>query len=254
MTTEASSSKTVPLLSGVAIGVVAFAGLTAWFSHPLIPTTDDLPTIFRKQPLATVAVAAPSGPTDPGEQVFTTVCAACHQANAQGLPGAFPPLAGSEWMTADAETPIRVVIHGLSGPVTVKGAAYNSMMPPPPGLDDEKIAAVLTYVRKSFGNTAAAVTKDQVASVRAALGSRSAPFTAEELTKLRPAGGGAAPAGGAAPGGGAAPAAPAAAPSGAAPAAPGGAAPAAPGGAAPAAPAGAAPANAAPAAAPATKP
>jgi mono/diheme cytochrome c family protein len=196
MTTEASSSKAVPVLSGVAIGIVAFAGLSAWFAHPLIPTTDDLPTIFREPPAAgaAYAVAAPSGPTDPGEQVFTTVCAACHQANAQGLPGAFPPLAGSEWVGADPETPIRVVLHGLSGPVKVKGADFNSMMPPPPGLDDEKIAAVLTYVRGHFGNTAGAVSKDQVAAVRASLGAQSNPFTADELTKLRPAAGAAAPA------------------------------------------------------------
>lgn len=193
MTTEASSNKAVPVIAGAATGFLAWFFLTVWFSLPLIPSADDLPTVFKENTQPTAAAlassAAPAGPTDPGEQVFTAVCAACHQANGKGLPGAFPSLAGSEWVTADIETPIRIVIAGLSGPIKVSGADFNSMMPPPPGLDDEKIAAVLTYVRKSFGNTASAVTKEQVAAVRAGLAGRGTPFTADELIKLRPAAG-----------------------------------------------------------------
>jgi mono/diheme cytochrome c family protein len=189
MTSEASSNKALPLLGGVAIGALSWFGLNIWFANPLIPTTATLPTVLKDKPsptAAAVAVEAPAGPTDPGAQVFTTVCSACHQANAQGLPGAFPALAGSDWVNADPETPIRVVLTGLSGPIKVNGADFNSMMPPPPGLDDEKIANVLTYVRANFGNKGSAITKDQVAAVRSSLAGRSTPFTAEELTKLRP--------------------------------------------------------------------
>ena len=193
MTTEASSSKAVPVIAGAATGALAWFFVTLWFGVPIFPSTEDLPTVFKEntQPAAAAMAAAsePAGSGDPGEQVFTTVCAACHQANGKGLPGAFPSLAGSDWVTADPETPIRIVISGLSGPIKVAGADFNSMMPPPPGLDDEKIANVLTYVRKSFGNSAGAVTKEQVAAVRASLGGRGTPFTAEELTKLRPADG-----------------------------------------------------------------
>jgi mono/diheme cytochrome c family protein len=195
MTTEASSSKAVPVIAGAATGALAWFFLTIWFSLPLIPSTSDLPTVFKEntQPTAAAMLAAAgpaaTGSGDPGEQTFTTVCAACHQANGKGLPGAFPSLAGSDWVTGDPETPIRVVIAGLSGPIKVAGADFNSMMPPPPGLDDEKIAQVLTYVRKSFGNTAGEVTKDQVSAVRSSLSGRNTPFTAEELTKLRSAGG-----------------------------------------------------------------
>lgn len=194
MTTEASNSKAVPVIAGAATGALAWFFLTLWFGLPIFPKAENLPTVFKENTQPTAAAmlataAAPAGSGDPGEQTFNTVCAACHQANGKGLPGAFPSLAGSDWVTADPETPIRVVIAGLSGPIKVAGADYNSMMPPPPGLDDEKIAAVLTYVRKSFGNTAGAVTKEQVVAVRASLGGRSNPFTAEELTKLRPAGG-----------------------------------------------------------------
>jgi mono/diheme cytochrome c family protein len=237
MQTEASSAKTVPVVTGVAIGILTFAGLNLWFGQPFLPTAENLPTTFRPlSPTEQAAVAArPTGPVDPGEQVYTSVCAACHQATGQGLPGSFPPLAASEWVTGDPETPIRIVLAGLTGPITVKGAPYNAMMPPPPGLDEEKIATVLTYVRSRFGNTAGAITKEQVLAVKQSLAGRTKYFTAEELTALRGgSGAGAAkPAEGAAPAG-TAPAA--AAPTGAAPtgAAPTGAPPT---GTAPAAPA-----------------
>lgn len=190
MTTDVSnSSMAVPVATGALTGALAWASLCVWFAQPLIPNTDDLPTILKEPPPSAAVVApTPTGPTDPGEQVFTTVCAACHQANAQGLPGAFPPLAGSSWVGQDPETPIRIVIAGLSGQIKVNGADFNSMMPPPPGLDDEKIAAVLTYVRSHFGNQGAAVSKDQVTAVRAALSGRTNPWSSDELSKLRPAG------------------------------------------------------------------
>src|SRR5262245_25083766 len=112
MTTEASSNNAVPVIAGVATGFLAWFFLTLWFSLPLIPSTDDLPTVFKQNTQPTAAAMAsnapPAGPTDPGEATFSTVCAACHQANGKGLPGAFPSLAGSEWVTGDAETPIRV--------------------------------------------------------------------------------------------------------------------------------------------------
>ena len=189
MTTEASSSMAVPVLTGALTGLLAWAGLNIWFGIPMVATTDNLPSILKEPPpSAAAAVAAPAGPTDPGEAAYA-VCAACHQANGQGLPGAFPPLANSSWVNEDPETPIRIVIAGLSGPVKVNGADFNSMMPPPPGMDDEKIALALTYVRSKFGNNAAAITKEQVAAVRSSLGGRSSPFNAEELIKLRPAAG-----------------------------------------------------------------
>jgi mono/diheme cytochrome c family protein len=197
MTSEASSSssvKAVPILAGALVELLSWAGLNIWFQHPLIPSTDDLASVLKEPPpSAAVAITAPVGPTDPGEQVFSTVCAACHQANAQGLPGAFPPLAGSEWASNDPETPIRVVLYGLSGPIKVKGSDFNAMMPPPPGLDDDKIAAVLTYVRSHFENKGSAVTKDQVSEMRAKLSGRTKPFSSEELEGLRKGATGATP-------------------------------------------------------------
>lgn len=220
MTTDVANgpSKAVPVVAGALTGVIAFLGLIVWFGLPIIPNTDNLPSVLHDKPSPYASLAAPAGPTDPGEQTYQQICAACHQANGQGLPGAFPPLAGSEWANGDAETMIRIVIAGLSGPVEVKGTTFNSMMPPPPGLDDEKIAHVLTFVRSNFGNKASKVEKEQVAAVRSSIASRTTPWTAAELKALQKPGAGGDKTPGASP--------EAAAPSGAVA---GGAAPAAPG-------------------------
>ena len=226
VTDAADNGKAVPAVAGLATGVLTFVGLMLWFGLPIIPNTDHLPTVFNDKPSPYPVVAAPAGSNDPGEQVYTTVCAACHQANGQGMPGAFPPLAESEWVSGDPETMIRIVIAGLSGPITVKGQTFNAMMPPPPGLDDEKIANVVTFVRSHFGNKASAVKKELVAEVRGTLAGRTKPWTAEELQALRkPGSAEEKPAAGDAPapaaaGGAAAPAAAPAPPPGAAPAAP----------------------------------
>jgi mono/diheme cytochrome c family protein len=120
----------------------------------------------------------------PDGQALYGRCAACHQPNGAGLPGAFPPLSASEWVTGDPTIPIKVVLHGLQGEITVAGSTYNGVMLPYGGtgeMNDAEVAAVLTYVRSSFGNSASAVTPEEVAAVRAAHGDRSTPWTAEEL-------------------------------------------------------------------------
>ena len=123
----------------------------------------------------------------PDGQALYGRCAACHQGNGAGLAGAFPPLSASEWVTGDPTVPIKVVLHGLQGEITVAGATYNSVMLPYGGtgeMNDAEVAAVLTYVRSSFGNSASAVTADEVAAVRAATRGRTTPWTAEDLKSL----------------------------------------------------------------------
>jgi mono/diheme cytochrome c family protein len=133
-----------------------------------------------------VAAAAPAGTPD-GRQLYQR-CAVCHQPTGQGMPGAFPPLAGSEWATAaSAGLPIRIVLHGLQGPVTVKGQKFNGAMPAygtGQPMNDADVAAVLTYVRSSWGNKASAVTADDVAKERAATASHNGPWTAAQLAPL----------------------------------------------------------------------
>ncbi|MCC6245647.1 MAG: cytochrome c [Gemmatimonadaceae bacterium] len=136
---------------------------------------------------APVASAAGAGSMAAGEQVYAR-CIACHQATGAGVPGAFPPLANSEWVNGIVDRPIAILMHGLQGPITVAGAQYNSMMMAGgtgAPLSDEDIANVLTYVRGSFGNSASPVTTADVARVRAATASRTTPLTVADLEAMK---------------------------------------------------------------------
>ena len=84
-------------------------------------------------------------------------------------------------VVGNPELPIKFILQGLMGPITVNGMTYNSMMPPVAGVSDGDIADVLTYVRQSFGNKANPVTADQVKAVRAATAGRTTPWTTAEL-------------------------------------------------------------------------
>lgn len=102
-----------------------------------------------------------------GKQVYMGLCFACHQPDGKGLPNIFPPLAGSDFLQADHERAIRIVLKGLSGPVVVNGKTINSAMPPQEAvLTDAQIADVLTYVLNSFGNQGDAITTDHVKAIR----------------------------------------------------------------------------------------
>lgn len=124
-------------------------------------------------------VAGPPGP-QVGQRIFNQNCAACHQQNGQGVPGAFPPLVGAPWAVGDEAAMIRIVMHGLTGEIERDGQTYNGVMPPFGQLPDDQLAAVLTYVRQAWENDASEVTPEQVAEVRAAVGSRG-PWDAAEL-------------------------------------------------------------------------
>jgi mono/diheme cytochrome c family protein len=120
-----------------------------------------------------------------GKKVFDTTCIACHQANGLGVPGQYPPLVASEWVTGSEERIIRIVLHGLNGPITVEGKEYNNVMAPLGGaLKDEQVANVISYVRASWGNTAPEVTPETVAKVRADTAGRNTFWTAAELLKI----------------------------------------------------------------------
>lgn len=101
-----------------------------------------------------------------GANVYNSNCLACHQFDGKGIPGAFPPLAKSDFLMADKARSIGVVLHGLEGAVTVNGQVFNSIMPKLL-LTDDDVANVVTYVRNSFGNKGDAVTLDEVREIRA---------------------------------------------------------------------------------------
>lgn len=102
-----------------------------------------------------------------GQALYAGTCSTCHQANGAGLEGVFPPLAASDYLNADKTRAIAVVVNGLSGPVTVNGKDYSSVMPPMSNLNDDEIANILTYVYSAWGNSGQVVQAAEVAQVRA---------------------------------------------------------------------------------------
>ena len=127
--------------------------------------------------------AAELTPAEKGKKIFSANCATCHQANGLGVPGQYPPLAGSEIVNGGARRPTMIVLKGLQGPLTVKGQHYGSavMQPWEKTLNDEKIADVLTYVRQEWGNTAGPVSKEGVAALRKELAGRTESWTEPDI-------------------------------------------------------------------------
>lgn len=139
----------------------------------------------REKPGANAVVALTRAQL--GKKVFDRTCITCHQATGQGIPGQYPPLAGSEWAQGNEERVIRIVLHGLTGPLTVEGKEFNNVMAPlGAALKDEEIANVISYVRSAWGNTAAEVQPEVVSKVRADTASRTTYWTVPELQKIGP--------------------------------------------------------------------
>jgi len=125
-----------------------------------------------------------------GAAVYQVNCSPCHQPTGMGNPGQAPPLAGSEWVLGTPNRPIRIANNGLTGPITIKGQAWNAtMLPMGAAFSDEDLAAVLSFIRNSFGNSAPPVTPAQVKAAREQIGSRprdgSASWTSDELLKVQ---------------------------------------------------------------------
>jgi len=124
-----------------------------------------------------------------GKRQYALACVTCHMPNGQGLPTVYPSLVDSEWVTGSEERLIRIVMHGLKGPVTVKGETFNAAAMPAfgqvPGSgynwSDERVAAVLTYIRQEWGNDAAPIETATVAAIRAEIPARAEWSEAELL-------------------------------------------------------------------------
>jgi len=147
----------------LAIPISASLGVGALAQQP--STSGSSPQVHQ----AEVAAGAAATPTQvqAGEKVFQTVCLACHQADGKGLPGAFPPLAGSDYLVGHNERAVGVVVNGLQGEVVVNGTKFNSVMPAMVQLSDQEIADALTYALNSWGNNGGAVSASAVAAERA---------------------------------------------------------------------------------------
>lgn len=122
-------------------------------------------------------------PADKGKKIFSANCATCHQANGLGVAGQYPPLAGSEYVNGGTRRLGMILLKGLQGPLTVKGAQYGSavMQPWEKTLTDQKIAQVLTYVRQEWGNTGGPVAPEGIGALRKELASRTESWTQPDL-------------------------------------------------------------------------
>jgi len=100
-----------------------------------------------------------------GKEVYGTQCITCHMEKGEGLEGAFPPLAKSDYLMADKNRSIKQILEGASGEMKVNGVTYNGEMPAV-DLTDEQVSDVLNYVRNSWGNKGGAVTPTEVKAQR----------------------------------------------------------------------------------------
>lgn len=154
-------------------GAAALAGLherVVWAGKPGAP----------KPPVVTPLSAAQAAAFERGKTIFAGLCAGCHQPHGYGLDGLAPPLVDSEWVTGKPDVLARIVMNGLGGPVKVAGRTWDLTMPPMAQLNDDDLAAVLTYVRREWEHTASPVDAKSVKALRDQYGSH-ASWTADEL-------------------------------------------------------------------------
>lgn len=125
-----------------------------------------------------------------GRALYVQICAGCHGADGEGLRPLAPPLANSEWVTESPDRLIRIVLHGVQGTINVDGNTYETPdvlpeMPPLAALNNEQLAAVLTYVRHDWDHAGTPVSAEQVGEVRDANSSRELPWTESELRQIK---------------------------------------------------------------------
>ena len=157
--------------------------------QPLPSGLGDQRTLQELMPAAAVPAAASGkgGAALDGAPIYAARCAACHQGTGAGLPGVFPPLAGSEWVTGKDDVLAKILLHGVSGELTVNGASFKGAMPAfKDQLGDAEIAAVATYLRSQWGHKASPVGAEVVAKARSETASRTAPWNGDaELAAIK---------------------------------------------------------------------
>ena len=119
-----------------------------------------------------------------GEAVYNATCYSCHGMKGRGKPGQVPPLADSDWVNGDPDRLVRIVLQGLHGPIEVNGQKWNLSMPAlgqSPLLNDDRLAGLLTHIRRAWGNYGESVSPEQVTRVRKASEGHSGPWSAEQL-------------------------------------------------------------------------
>lgn len=158
------------------------------FSGTIYNEFESAPSVLFSLPQRNTSPVGPAAAEDMvavGKGVYQAVCLSCHQPTGMGQPGAIPPLAGSEWALGSEKRLAAILLKGLTGPVKVKGSAFNGVMPAQEAnLSDKKIAAVLTYIRQEWGNKAPEITTAQLASARKEFAGKKVSWTEAELLQI----------------------------------------------------------------------
>ena len=120
-----------------------------------------------------------------GRRLYEASCGSCHERDGEGKYGVASPLAKSAWVVGSVERLARIALHGVRGPIVVRGKSYNLEMPGfDLAFDDSQLAAILTYIRQAWGNEGPAVSTETVAAIRTKEKARGDSWTAEELLEL----------------------------------------------------------------------
>ena len=175
----AERSNPVPWLLGLVAACLTVWGVSYFLLNPGLMSATNAASGGAPSAASAAAPAAADG-----AQIFASRCASCHQATGAGLPGVFPPLAGSEWVNGDAKTVALILLLGINGKINVAGSTFNGTMPAfGATLSDAEIAAVASHVRASFGNKSPALTADLVKTERTQLGNRTTPWAGGDELK-----------------------------------------------------------------------
>ena len=121
-----------------------------------------------------------------GRQKYINLCASCHGTQGEGMSRFAPPLKHSEWVTGDKEKLAMILLHGMEGPIVVNGKEYGipEILPNMPSfstLQNEDIAAISTYIRNSWGNSAEAISNGTVGKIRFRTQGKITPWSSAEL-------------------------------------------------------------------------
>ncbi len=167
--------------SGALVGSPAYNDPAITDATKTAPVTADVSALAGTTTVAAVMPVAGGGAID-GQALFVANCSACHQTTGQGVPGVFPPLDGSKYVTGDkVERMAAIMIYGLKGPIHVNGTVYNNvMLPLGKTLNDKELAAIASYVRGAWSNKASGLEATVFTKVRQQYGER-AQFEISEL-------------------------------------------------------------------------
>lgn len=149
-------------------------------------------TVKQMETKVATSNLAGKGLFDIGKEIYNRegYCATCHQEDGKGLQASsYPPLAGTDWVNGNKARLIKLTLKGMMGPLEIDGVKYSGQVPMTPFeglLNDQEVAAVLTYIRKSFGNKASSIEPEQVRLTRKEIADKDGFYTSEELLKAHP--------------------------------------------------------------------